>query len=107
VTLGALTVAWFAAEAAKPLEWRIIGVWLDAETSDKPKTGGSLRAEDTWSAVATGPHQPADRVTGHGGSPDHALRRLADLLRERRGRRPVINDVQACLGLILRIVFRR
>jgi len=73
MTLGALSLAWIAAEAALPLDWLLIGVWRDAETPD------------TWIAAATGPQQPADMVTGRGGRADHALRRLADLLRERRG----------------------
>lgn len=71
--LGALSRAWIAAEAALPLGWQLIGVWRDPD------------APDTWDAVASGPQQPADMVTGRGGSVDHALRRLADQLRERRG----------------------
>ncbi len=73
MTLGALSMAWIAAEAALPLEWLLIGVWRDAQ------------APDTWNAIATGPQQPADTVTGHGGSAVQALHRLADLLQERRG----------------------
>ena len=49
MTLGGLSMAWIAAEAAKPLEWKVIGVWLDPETPDE------------WVAVATGPQLPADR----------------------------------------------
>jgi len=65
--------SWVAAEASLPLDWVLVGVWLDAETPD------------TSNAVATGPPQPADMVTGRGGSAVQALRQLADLVRERRG----------------------
>lgn len=71
--LGALSQAWITAEAALPLDWRLIGVWRDAE------------APDTWTATATGPAQPVDTETGQGRDPVQALHRLADLLRERRG----------------------
>lgn len=47
MTLGALTQAWITAEAALPLDWRLIGVWRDAQ------------ATDMWTAVASGPEQPA------------------------------------------------
>lgn len=71
--LGALSEAWITAEAALPLDWRLIGVWRDAE------------APDTWTAIARGPQQPVDTETGRGRDPGQALHRLADLLRERRG----------------------
>jgi hypothetical protein len=74
MTLGALSQAWIAAEAALPLGWLLVGVWRDAETPD------------TWNAVAAGPIQPADMETGRGLEPVQALRRLADSLRERSSR---------------------
>jgi len=71
--LGALSMAWVTAEAALPLGWQLIGVWRDQD------------APGEWMAVASGPLQPADMVTGRGDQPEKALNRLADLLRERRG----------------------
>jgi len=70
MTLGALSQAWIAAEAALPLGWLLIGVWPDAETPDE------------WTAIASDPRQPADTQTGLGSDPVPALHRLADGLRE-------------------------
>jgi hypothetical protein len=76
--LGALSMAWITAEASLPLGWQLIGVWRDQD------------APSAWMAVASGPHQPADMATGKGDQPEKALKRLADVLRERRG--PVTGD---------------
>lgn len=61
MTLGALSQDWITAEAALPLDWRLIGVWRDAE------------APDTWTATATGPEQPLDTETSGGRDPVQAL----------------------------------
>jgi len=71
--LGALSMAWISAEAAMPLGWHLVGVWRDQD------------APGEWMAVAGGPNQPDDMLTGRGDQPDKALGRLADALRERRG----------------------
>jgi hypothetical protein len=71
--LGVLGQARVTAEASLPRDWQLIGVWRDQD------------APGEWMAVASGPHQPADMVTGKGGQPHTALQRLADLLRELRG----------------------
>ncbi|MBA3688892.1 MAG: hypothetical protein H0W81_08700 [Chloroflexi bacterium] len=73
MTLGALSMAWVAAEAARPLGWVIVGVWLDQEKRGK------------WQAVANGPSGSAEVEIGHGGDPSQALRRLAEALQKRRG----------------------
>ena len=72
MTLGALSMAWVAAEAARPLEWVIVGVWLDQE---KP---------GEWQVVANGPGGPTEIEVGHGGDLSQALRRLAEALQKRR-----------------------
>jgi hypothetical protein len=69
MALGALSRAWVAAEASLPLGWRLIGVWRDKD------------APGNWTAVASGPHQPADMATGKDDQPEKALRRLAEGLR--------------------------
>ena len=65
MTLGALSMAWVAAEAGLPLEWQLAGVWLD---QDKP---------GEWQAVANGPGGPTEVEIGHG--------RLRDRLGGHRG----------------------
>jgi hypothetical protein len=67
--LGALSQAWVTAEASLPLGWRISGLW---------------RFDDLWIALSEGPPFD-DYLSGSGQSADHALRRMADRLRERRG----------------------
>lgn len=67
--LGALTQAWTAAEAAKPLDWELVGVW---------------QFHGEWVALSTGPDFD-DYVSGSGPHADQALRRLGDGLRQRRG----------------------
>jgi hypothetical protein len=67
--LGALSQSWISAEASPPLGWRISGLW---------------RFDDLWIALSEGPAFD-DYLSGSGQSADHALRRLADRLRERRG----------------------
>ena len=52
--LGDLTQAWVAASAALPLEWVLVGTWLDP---DRP---------GWWQAVARGPGDPPEIMTGHG-----------------------------------------
>ena len=71
MTLGALSMAWVAAEAARPLGWRVVSLILDEAT-------------DEWSATASGP-EPTDVEVGHGGDETAALRRLAEALQRRRG----------------------
>ena len=71
--LGDLTQAWVAASAALPLEWILVGVWLDP---DRP---------GDWQAVARGPGDPPEIVTGYGSHTGLALNDLAKRLRERRG----------------------
>jgi hypothetical protein len=67
--LGALSQAWFSAEASLPLGWEIRGLW---------------RFDDLWIALSEGPAFD-DYLSGSGQHADQALRRLADRLRERRG----------------------
>jgi hypothetical protein len=69
-SLGSLTQAWTAAEAALPLGWQIRGVW---------------RFEETWIALSEGPAFD-DYLEGSGQFLEQALRRLTDRLAERRGR---------------------
>ena len=45
MSLGALTLAWIAVEAALPLEWQLAGVWRD---QDHP---------GEWQAVAKWPRR--------------------------------------------------
>ncbi len=66
--LGALTMAWIAAEAATPLEWRLSGVF---------------RFDELWVALCEGP-QFDDYAAGTGQYAEQALRRLADRLRAQR-----------------------
>jgi hypothetical protein len=67
--LGALSQAWVSAEASLPLGWQISGLW---------------RFDDVWIALSEGPAFD-DYLSGSGQHADHALRRMADRLRERRG----------------------
>ena len=70
MTLGALTLAWIAVEAALPLEWKFMSL---------------VRGDDDeWTATARGPG-PSDVEVGHGGDETTALRRLAEALQRRRG----------------------
>ncbi len=71
--LGVLSQAWVTAEASLPLAWEPIGVRRDQG------------APGEWMAVASGPNQPGDMVTGKGDQPHTALNRLADALRVLRG----------------------
>ena len=71
--VGALSMAWISAEAALPFGWQLMGVTRDPRC---PTNGLPLQ----WV-----PLQPTDLETGKGDQPDKALRRLADVLRERRG----------------------
>jgi len=70
--LGDLTQAWVAASAALPLEWELVGVWLDPD-----RAGG-------WQAVARGPGDAPEIVTGYGSHTGLALNDLAKRLRELR-----------------------
>lgn len=67
--LGALTLAWTAAEAALPLGWRVSGLY---------------RFGDLWVGLAEGPAFE-DYASGSGHYAEQALQRLGDRLRERRG----------------------
>ena len=67
--LGALSQAWVTAEASLPLGWLLTGV---------------MRFGDDWIAFSNGP-EPDDHIEACGDCVDQALRRMADLLRERRG----------------------
>jgi hypothetical protein len=69
--LGGLSQAWISAEAAMPRGqgWEIVGL---------------IRFGDEWVAWADGPGQDQP-ISGAGPSESHALSRLADRLRERRG----------------------
>jgi hypothetical protein len=71
--LGILGQAWVAAEASLPFGWQLVGVWRDQD------------APGEWLAVASGPIQPTDMVTGKGDQPHTALNRLAEAMHERRG----------------------
>ncbi len=64
-TLGALSQAWTQAEAGKPLDWSVSGLY---------------RVGDEWIALAEGPEFD-EYLSGSGQYADQALRRL----RERRG----------------------
>jgi hypothetical protein len=68
-SLGALSQAWVSAEASVPLGWQISGLW---------------RFDDRCVALSEGAAWE-DYLSGCGQYADHALRRLADRLRERRG----------------------
>jgi len=70
--LGDLTQAWVAASAALPLDWILIGVWLDPDNPSQ------------WQATAAGPLD-GQTVHGRGGQPERALRRLAEELRRIKG----------------------
>jgi hypothetical protein len=61
--------AWPSAEAALPLGWRLSGLY---------------RFADLWVGLAEGPAFE-DYGSGSGQYAEHALRRLSDRLRERRG----------------------
>ncbi len=65
-------MAWIAAEAATPLEWRLSGVF---------------RFDELWVALCEGP-QFNDYAAGTGQYAEQALRRLADALVARRTRPP-------------------
>lgn len=67
--LGALTLAWTAAEAALPLGWQVSGLY---------------RFGQVWIGLAEGPTFD-DYVSGSGRYAEQALLRLGDRLRERRG----------------------
>jgi hypothetical protein len=67
--LGALSQAWVSAEASRPRDWQISGLW---------------RFGDVWIALAEGPGFD-DYMSGSGQFDYQALERLADRLRERRG----------------------
>ncbi|HSM18546.1 MAG TPA: hypothetical protein VK845_16280 [Gemmatimonadales bacterium] len=66
--LGALSQAWVSAEAAKPLDWSINGLY---------------RFGEVWIALAEGPEFD-DYASGSGQYAEQALRRLSDRLRELR-----------------------
>jgi hypothetical protein len=74
--LGDLTQAWVTASAALPLDWILVGVWLDP---DRP---------GWWQAEARGPGDAPEIVTGYGSHTGLALNDLANRLRERRGKAP-------------------
>jgi hypothetical protein len=61
--------AWVSAEASLPLGWRISGLW---------------RFDELWVVLYEGPAFE-DYMSGCGQHADQALRRLADVLQERRG----------------------
>ena len=67
--LGALSMAWVAAEAAAPIGWHMSGLY---------------RFGEQWIALPEGPEW--DHYASCSSQyPDQALRRLSDRLRERRG----------------------
>jgi hypothetical protein len=70
--LGALSQAWVSAEASLPLGWQISGLW---------------RFGDVWVSLAEGPIFE-EYLSGCGQQSDHAVRGLADRLRERCGSAP-------------------
>ena len=67
--LGALSQAWVSAEASKPLDWTISGIY---------------RFGEEWIALAEGPEFD-DYLSGSEQHAAQALHRLSDRLRERRG----------------------
>jgi hypothetical protein len=67
--LGALSQAWTSAGASLQLGWRVSGLY---------------RFDDLWIGLAEGPAFD-DYASGSGLYAEHALRRLSDRLRERRG----------------------
>ena len=69
--LGALSMAWVAAEAAMPLGWRLMALVRQTDSDD-------------WLATAAGPLD-GQTVHGRGSHPDQALRLLADELQRLRG----------------------
>jgi hypothetical protein len=68
-SLGALSQAWVSAEASRPRDWQVTGLW---------------RFGDVWSAIAEGPRFD-DYLSASGQQDYQALQRLADRLRARRG----------------------
>lgn len=75
---GTLTHAWVQAEAALPLEWRLMGIVLG------PSDAEALVPPDMWVAWAKGP-KPGDEGAGMGESPQAALYNLAKRLAAIRG----------------------
>ena len=69
--LGDLTQAWVAASAALPLDWLLVGVWLDP---DRP---------GEWQAVDRGPGDAPEIMTGRGSHTGLALNDMAKRLRDR------------------------
>jgi hypothetical protein len=67
--LGDLTQAWVTVEASLPLDWILVGVWLDP---DRP---------GEWQAVARGPGEPPEIVTGHGSHTGLAMTWRSDCAR--------------------------
>ena len=67
--LGALSLAWTQAEASKPLDWTINGLY---------------RFGEEWIALAEG-QEFDDYASGSGLYAEQGLRQLATRLRERRG----------------------
>ena len=72
-----LTEAWRGAEAAKPPDWRIMGLRC-ASTGLRPD-----QRSDVWVAEACGPH--GECIEARSNSPHNALNTLALRLRELRG----------------------
>jgi hypothetical protein len=67
--LGALTQAWTAAVAARPLGWQFSGLY---------------RFDELWVALGEAPAFD-DYASGAGRYAEEALRQLSDRLQERRG----------------------
>ena len=83
--LGALSQAWVSAEASLPLGWQLVGV---VDITLAPYEGLALpdAAEPArWAAIAMDDGVDRAIEVGWGEHPTHALNRLADVLRERRG----------------------
>jgi hypothetical protein len=68
--LGALTLAWTRVEASMPRGWEM---------------GGVLLFDGEWVAFTDGPDRTEQPISAGGVTPEQALERLANRLRERRG----------------------
>ena len=72
-----LTECWRAAAAAKPSDWRLMGVVCGTREVDP-----AVRNPEEWCAWARGPNK--ERLEGRGPSPEDALTTLALRLKELR-----------------------
>ena len=70
-----LTECWRGGMAAKPSDWRLMGVVCGPREVDP-----NIHSAEEWCAWASGPK--GERVEGRGGSPEDALIQLSFRLKE-------------------------